>query len=175
MRLIVIKQATELQALSANLFKKFSPGDGRSRETNQAVLEQVKLLNPHVDFSRIDAGTVLLLPDTHALKDTDSQSLLVNAFEDFVAHANEGFNTVALRMRSSADALAADRADVNAVLKIAAVKRQIESDPLLKKQLDEANTEFTDAQKAAQVAARQIETMQKDINTELAALQAMLK
>ena len=175
MRLIVIKQAADLQALSVSLFKKSTSGDGHSHEATQAALEQVKLLNPHVDFARIDAGTVLLLPDTHELKDTDSQSIAGNAFEDFVAHTSEGFKAVAHRMRSSADALAADRADVNAVLKTAALKRQIESDPLLKKQLDEANTEFTDAQKTAQEATRQVETMQKDMNIELAALRAMLK
>ena len=175
MRLIVIKQASDLQALSARLLKKPAGGHAGPREFSQATLEQVKQLNPHVDFERIDAGTVLLLPDTPELNDTDSQSPAGNAFEDFVAHTSEGFKAVAQRMRTSADALAADRAAVNAVLKTAAVKRQIESDPLLKKQLDEANSEFTDAQKKSQEAARQVETMQKDMNAELAALREMLK
>ncbi|MEO5658424.1 MAG: hypothetical protein ABIQ90_01325 [Polaromonas sp.] len=175
MRHIVIKQASDLPALSASLFKKPAGGKGASREISQATLDQLKRLNPHVDFQHIDAGTVLLLPDTPELKNTDSQSLAGNAFEDFVAHASEGFKAVAQRMRISADALAADRADVNAVLKTAMVKRQIESDPLLKKQLDEANNEFSDELKKAQEASRQVEAMRKDLNTELAALRAMLK
>lgn len=172
MRLIVIKQASDLQALSARLLKKGGPAG--THEFSQATLEQVKRLNPHVDFQRIDAGTVLLLPDTPELKDTDSQSPAGNAFEDFVAQTSEGFKAVAQRLRTSADALAADRAAVNAVLKTAAVKRQIESDPLLKKQLDEASSEFTDAQKKAQEAASQLEAMQKEMGDELKALKAML-
>ncbi len=175
MRLIVIKQASDLQALSARLLKKPAGVQAGTHEFSQTTLEQVKRFNPHVDFQRIDAGTVLLLPDTPELKDADSQSPAGNAFEDFVAQTSEGFKTVAQRMRTSAEALAAERAAVNAVLKTAAVKRQIESDPLLKKQLDEANGEFTDAQKKAQEAARQVETMQNDIKAELEALRGMLK
>ena len=175
MRLIVIKQASDLQALSARLLKKPAAGKGATHEISQATLDQVKLLNPHVDFQRIDAGTVLLLPDTPELKDTDSQSLAGNAFEDFVTQSNEGFKAVADRISNSADALAADQAAVKAVLKTKAVQGQIQNDSLLKKQLDEANSEFTDAQKKAQVAARQVETMQKDMSAELAALREMLK
>ena len=177
MRLIVIDQASDLQtALNARLLKKPAGGKGKAgaNEVSQATLDQVKRLNPHVDFQRIEAGTVLLLPDSHGLNDKDSQSLAGNSFEDFVAHASEGFKAVAQRMRISADALAADHAAVNATLKIAAVKRQIESDPLLKNQLDEANSEFTDAQKKTQEAAGQVEAMQKDVNAELEALRKML-
>ena len=159
MRLIVIEQASDWPALGAS----------------QATLDQVKRLNPHVvDFQRLEAGTVLLLPDSPELKTKDSQSPGGNAFEDFVAHTIEAFKAVAQRMSLSAEALAADRAAVNATLKIAAVKRQIESDPLLQKQLDEANNEFTDAQKKALEAASQVESMQKELGAELEALRKML-
>lgn len=177
MRLIVIDQASDLQtALNARLLKKPAGGKGKAgaNEVSQATLDQVKRLNPHVDFQRIEAGTVLLLPDSPELNAKDSQSPGGDAFEDFVAHTSEGFKAVTQRMGLNAEALAADRTAVNATLKIAAVKRQIESDPLLQKQLDEANSEFTDAQKKAQEAAGQVEAMQKDVNAELEALRKML-
>ena len=174
MRLIVIEQASDWPAVSATLLKKPARGKASAPEAGQALLDQVKRLNPHVDFQRLEAGTVLLLPDSPELNTKDSQSLGGNAFEDFAAHTNEGFKAVAQRMSLSAEALAADRAAVNATLKIAAVKRQIESDPLLQKQLDEANREFADAQKKAQDAAGQVETMQKEMGAELEALRRML-
>ena len=177
MRLIVIEQASDWPALGATLLKKPASGKGKAgaNETGQATLDQVERLNPHVvDFQRLEAGTVLLLPDSPELNTKDSQSLAGNGFEDFAAHTSEGFKAVAQRMGLSAEALAADRAAVNAALKIAAVKRQIESDPLLQKQLDEANREFADAQKKAQDAAGQIETMQKEMGAELEALRKML-
>ena len=174
MRLIVIDQASDLQtALRSSLVKK--PAGGKSKagasEVSQATLDQVKRLNPHVeDFQHLEAGAALLLPDAAELNARDSLSLDGIGFEAFAAHASEGFKAVAQRMRLSAEALAGDRAAVNAVLKIAAVTRQIDSDQLRQKQLDEANSEFADAQKKAQEAASQVEAMQKEMGAELEAL-----
>lgn len=178
MRLIVIEQASDLQtALGARLVKRPAGGKGKAgaSEISQATLDQVKRLNPHVeDFQHLEAGAALLLPDAPDLSARDSLSPDGNSFEDFAAHATEGIKAVAQRMRLSAEALAGDRAAVNAVLKIAAVKRQIDSDPLLQKQFDEANSEFAEAQKKAQEAANQVEAMQKEMSAELEALRKML-
>ena len=178
MRLIVIDQASDLQtALRARPVKKPAGGKGKAgaSEVSQATLDQVKRLNPHVeDFQHLEAGAALLLPDASDLNARDSLSIDGNSFEAFAVHATEGFKAVAQRMRLSAEALAGDRAAVNAVIKIAAVKRQIDSDPLLQKQFDEANSEFADAQKKAQEAAGQVESMQKEMGAELEALRKML-
>jgi len=175
MRLIVIQQASDLQALSARLFKNSTGDQAGSQELSQATLEQIRRLNPHADFQRLPAGTVLLLPGTPELKDADSQPLAGTCFEDFAARTREGLEAVAQRMRSGAEALAADRAGVTAVLKSAAVKRLVESDPLLKKQLDDASSEFADAQKQAQEAARQLKTLQEGLDAELQGLRKMLE
>ena len=172
MRLIVIEQESDLKALSARLLKKPAGRKAGAHEISQATLDQVKMLNPHVDFQRLEAGTVLLLPDSPELNDKESQPLAGDSFEDFVAHTSEGFKAVAQRMTISAKALDADRAAVNATLKI--VKRQIDSDPLLQNQVEEANREFTDAQMQAKDAASQVETMQKEMDAELKALRKML-
>lgn len=175
MRLIVIKQASDLQSLSARLLKRPSGGRGGSHEIGQATLEQVQQLNPHVDFQRIEAGTVLLLPDTPELKDTDSQSLAGDTFEDFITDTSEGFKAVTQRMRNNAETLDADRAAVNAAVKSAVVKRLIQSDPLLKKQIDEASSRFSDEQNKMQEAALLLAAMQKEMNAEFAVLSGMLK
>jgi hypothetical protein len=175
MRLIVIEQASDLQALSARLLRNPAGGQADSQELRQATLEQIKLLNPHADFQRLQAGTVLLLPEAPELKDADSQSMAGNSFEDFATRTREGLEAVAQRMKSSAEALAADRAGVTAAIKSAAIKRLIESDPLLKKQLDEAGNEFSDAQKQAQEASRQLEIFQKGLDVELQILRIMLE
>lgn len=174
MRLIVIKQASDLRTLSAGLLKKPAASHGSAHEVSQATLEQVKILNPHLNFQHLEAGTVVLLPDSPELSDAQSQSLAGTSFDDFFAHVNEGFKAVTQGMRIKADELAAERSAVNAILKTVAVKRQIESDSLLKKQLEEAGDQFADAQKNAQDAASQVEAMQKGMHNELEALKAML-
>ncbi len=168
MRVILIKQASDLQALTTRLVGK-KPG-------SSATLDRVKALNPHVDFNRIEAGTVLLLPDASDIKadDKDSRSLAGDAFDDIVRHAEEGLKATAGRVRKAADELAADRAAIAAVIKTAAVKRLIESDPLLKKQLEDAGEASTAAQKNVQEAAKQVQAMQKMVDEELAALRQLL-
>lgn len=176
MRLIVIQQISDLQVLSARLLGNAAGGHAGTQEVSQATLEQIKMLNPHADFQRLEVGTVLLLPDTPELKDAaDSQSLAGNSIEDFAKRTREGLEAVAQRMRSGAEALAADRADVTAVLKTTAVKRLIESDPLLKKQLDEAGGEFSDAQKQAKEASRQLEIFQTGLDVEFQILRKMVE
>jgi len=170
MRLIVIAQASDLQALSARLLG--NPAAGQA--LGPATLAELGRLNPHADLQRLEAGAVLLLPDTPELKDADSTPLGGDCFEDFAARTRDGLQAVAERLRSSAEALAAERAGVTAALKTAAVRRLMESDPLLKSQLDEAGSEFADAQKQAQQAAGQLETLQQGVNAELQALRQML-
>ncbi|MDB5778085.1 MAG: hypothetical protein JWP93_450, partial [Polaromonas sp.] len=98
-----------------------------------------------------------------------------NSIEDFAKRTREGLEAVAQRMRSGAEALAADRADVTAVLKTTAVKRLIESDTLLKKQLDEAGGEFSDAQKQAKEASRQLEIFETGLDIEFQILRKMVE
>lgn len=173
MRLIVIKQASDLQTLSSELFNSGSKSTSKAVVGN-ATLERIKSLNPHVDFQRIEAGTVLLLPDTPELKDSKTQSVAGDAFADFSTHTIEGLKTVAERIRTGADALELERTAVAAVLKTAAVKRQIESDPLLKKQLDDASADFTAEQNRAQEAMKQVKAMQDAAVEELKALERLL-
>ena len=171
MRLFVIQQTSDMNALSAVLLKQPAGGQALS----QATLEQIKKLNPHADMQKLQAGTVLLLPDTPELKDADSQSMAGKFFDDFSATTRQSLDAVAQRMRVGAEAQAADRAGVTAVIKTAAVKRLIDSDPQLKKQLDEAANEFADVQKQAQEAARQLETLQSGLDNEMQVLRKMLE
>lgn len=175
MRLLLIEQASDLQALSVRLLPPSTGRRGGSRELAQATLEQIQRLNPHADFQRLEAGTVLLLPDTPELKDANSQPLAGNSFKDLTAQTQEGLKAVAQRMNSSLELLAADRAAVTSALKTAALKRLVESDPLLKRQLEEAASEFSEAQKQAQEAARQLETLQQGLDAELKALGKLLE
>ena len=173
MRLIVINQDHDLQTLSRKLFGSGSKSSDEAVVGN-ATFERIKLLNPHVDFQHIEVGTVLLLPDRPELNDSESQSIAGDTFADFTGHVTMGFKTVTQRVQTSAEALAADRTAVTNVLKTTTVKQQIESDPLLKKQLDEASDEFAAELKQAQNAAKQVDAMQKSVAEELRAIAELL-
>ena len=174
MRLIVIQQASDLLTLSRTLFSD-GPNSTGNAAAHSATLERIRSLNPQVDFQRMEAGTVLLLPDVPDLKDTESQSIAGDSFADFTSHMPEGLRTVAQRLSGGAKALDAEREAVTAVLTIDAVKRQIRSDRLLEKQLADASEAFTTERKEMQKAAQQVKTMQVAVADELAALAKLLR
>lgn len=174
MRIIVIKEASDLQSLTTRLFNEVSKSNGKA-EAHNAMFERIKSLNPHVDFKHLEAGTVLLLPDSPELKEGESRSLAGDAFSDFKKHAMEGLDTIAERARAGAEVLAKERTNVIAVLKTPAVERLIESDPSLKSQWVEAREGFVAEQKKEQVALEHLESMKKVMAQELADLAGLLR
>ena len=85
MRMIVIKQETDLQGLSARLLSgRLASGKAHS------ALESLQALNPHVDLKKVAAGTVLLVPDSPSFKASASDSVPGNALSDFQELAQTG-------------------------------------------------------------------------------------
>ena len=162
MRMIVIKQGTNLQALSTRLL---AGGAGK-----EGALQSLQRLNPHVeDFAKIEAGTVLLVPDLPATRDGESTSISGEAFAVFREQVSEAVDAAVARVRSGYEALAAQRKDVTALLKTAAVKRMLEAEPDLRKQLDATTELFKQDQQRAKEAEKTLETLQ-EANHELRAL-----
>jgi hypothetical protein len=177
MRVIVIKQATDLASLRTMLFKGANatrPAAAAPSSTADASMKRLQELNPHVDFQRIAAKTVLLLPDDPATAGSDSRSIADDAFDDFSAHIAAGFKTAAERARASAEAGAAERAAVTEALRDPVVARLIEADPLLREQLARAAEASAAEQKAAQAAIKQVDAMRKTAAEELRALRELL-
>jgi hypothetical protein len=173
-RFIVVNESSDLLTLSRTLFNDGGNSTGNAAVHN-ATLDRIKSLNPQVDFSRMEAGTVLLLPDTPDLKDSASQSIAGDAFADFASHLTEGLGTAAQRVSSGTDALVAEREAVTAMLTTDAVKRQVESDPLLEKQLEAASEALATEQEEMREAAKQVQTMQVAVANEMAVLAKLLR
>ncbi|MBI3529361.1 MAG: hypothetical protein HY067_15505 [Betaproteobacteria bacterium] len=166
MRMIIIKQGTDLQTLGTRLL---GNADGK-----EVTLQHLQQLNPHVDFQRIEPGTVLLVPDQPGLKKDESISVSGQAFDAFRDQVSASVEAATTRVRHGYEALASQRSDVNAVLKTAAVKRLLESDPELKAQLEEAAKTFKQDQAAAKASESTLKSLQDDAAAELAALAKLL-
>jgi hypothetical protein len=166
MRLIGLK-SDSLQAINARIKASTSTAGG----AEAVSVERLKALNPHVDFAKLQPGAVLFLPEAAETPDPPGSSALDGGtFEAFAADLDTGFKASATRARAGFERLNTDRTEVAAILKTAAVKRLVESDPALKVQVDEANAQFAKDQKEAQEAGKQLEAMQKGAATEIAAL-----
>jgi hypothetical protein len=165
MRLLVVSQATDLHALRKTLFTSAQPA-----ATMAAALGRVEALNPHVDLQHIAAGTVLLLPDLPSVSPVHSRSIGGDAFAGLVADATNGLKAAAQRLRAGADEISADRSAVKAVLRLAGVKRIVDSDRTIAKQLDAATARSAADQKHAEEALAMLETLATQVGEDLAAL-----
>jgi hypothetical protein len=163
MRMLVIKHATDRQELISQLLR-------RSSKDQPVMLERLKALNPHVDLERLEAGTVLLVPDTPDLKANAGKPLSGDSFAELVDDVNTRLEATAARVRSGVEMLNADRTTVAAVIKTAAFKRLLESDRALAEQLKSADAQIKADLKQAEEAVRRIEGAQQSAAEEFASL-----
>ncbi len=165
MRRFVIKQETDLDGLSAKLLRT------RIGDTSAgAAIDRLKALNPHVDFTRLAAGTVLFVPDIPELKKGASTSLGGETFEAFVKEVDTSLSISSARVKEGFERISLDRTSVSAVLKTASVKRLVEGDPVLKKQLESADARFKEDESKARAEQKLLEATRKQAIEELTAL-----
>lgn len=165
MRLVVVSQATTLDALSKTLLLGSHPA-----ATTAAALERVQALNPHLDLQHIAAGSVLLLPELPSVNPTAGRPFGGDVFSGLAADARAGLEAATQRIRAGVDDLAADRGAVKAALRTAAVKRIVDGDPTLAKQVDTAGTRSAADQQQAQDALATVEKLSAQVSEELSAL-----
>ena len=166
MRMIVIEQGTDLKALSTRLL-----GD---KAGAGAGIDALKNLNPHVDFGKLGAGTVLLVPDLPGLRDGQTASIAGEAFDAFSQQLLAGFDAAATRVQAAHAARQADQKQLVALFKGAALNGAFEADPELKAQVDAAAQVFKQDPADAKAADETLKALKDGVGTELAALGKLL-
>jgi hypothetical protein len=164
MRIFVTKTDTDLKSLSASLL--------RTRADAGAALDRVRALNPQIeDFDNVAAGTVLVLPDAPELKPSAGSPIGSDHLAELAAGLDAGLEAIETRSADRLDALKADRTAVVAALRTAAVKRLVESDPALRRQVDAADANFKADQQRADDDRKRLAELQKAALAEFTRLQ----
>lgn len=145
------------------------------KSADAASLARLQALNPHVDLAKVRAGSVLVLPNTPAFRDDQSDGVGADAWAALAADASAGLKARTEQLRSAAAARDAQRKEVQALLRSAAVKRQLDADTALRKQADAAEEQFKADQKATSDVAAQLDAMSRGLADEIAALGALLR
>ena len=164
MRVIVVNKEN-LEAFSKLMGDKIGSG---------SALEQLKNLNPHVDFKKIEPGTVLLIPDGPRFRNVESVSITGDAFNALSEQMLASVDASASRLRAGFDALLTEQKEVVGVLKTPAVKQAIEADPDLKPQIDAATLVFKQDEQLAKDAEKVMQTLKEQVAAELASLTQLL-
>ncbi len=169
MRMIVVKQASDLQAVTGRLIR---PGSGAQATVS---IEALRALNPHLDFARLDAGTVLLVPDHPDFDGGDAESVGGEAFDSLAKDALAGLDAAAARMRAGFERREAQRKEVGAALRSATFKRAAEADEALRKQGAEAEARLKEDAKRAASATATLAQIEQGLKAELTALAQRFK
>jgi hypothetical protein len=167
MRTIVVKEGTDLAALAARIV--------RPKVDRTAPLQQLKALNPHVDFARIDAGTVLLVPDTAEFEPSASTSVAGEAFAGLAENLRAGFDIASARIRTAYERLDEERKEVSTIARSAAMKRILATDPELKAQLDQVERRNKADAALGKEAGETLQGTKKSLAAELEALARLLR
>ena len=166
MRIFVTEKETDLETLASSL--------ARSSRAAAAVRERVLALNPQFgDATRIPKGGVLILPDGPDIKAGAGTIVGGVNLGEIADRFGAGARAQVSRAADHLESLTVDRAAVRDVLKSAAAKRLVESDPLLQKQLAAADAEFKAQQKRATEARTEIAELTKAAQAEFARVQKL--
>jgi hypothetical protein len=155
MRILIVRNAADIATLKAG---------------GTPVLTRLQALNPHVDLDRLETGATLLLPDDAPADNATTKAPTEDGFAGFVRQAEAGLKLSGERLKQTADTLSAERSAVTTAAKSAAVKRLLDSDTVLRTQLQAATDDAAQEQKQAQQAGKTVETLQQVMASELAAL-----
>jgi hypothetical protein len=164
MRLLVVKSRTTADDLRTRL----------GRTDPSRTLDDIAVLNPHVDLRAIEPGTVLLLPEPADAATGDGTPVQQEPFNELRGQMLGAIDATTARVRAGYDALAVQAKEATAVLKSAAFKRALEVDQTLRPQVDAAAAVFKQDAAHAKTADQSLKGMQKQIADDLGALQKLL-
>jgi hypothetical protein len=170
MRRFVIDQDTDIESLQSQLL------DGRlGGDRAAAAVRMLQDHNPHVDFSRrLTAGTMLLIPDSRDFKASTSRAVADDMLDDLQQRVRNGLDAMAARLKEGNEARAAERTELETVLKSAAVKRVL-ADPEIKAELGDFSMIFKEEQRQESEAQRALESATQGVMAELTALASLLR
>ncbi len=175
MRMLVIKEDTDLGGIGTKLLRRGAAG-GKGGTASAVSLDKLKVLNPHVDFTKLKAGAVLLVPDLPDLdSDAAGDSIGGEAFAGFVAEVEDGWKSAAARTRRAQSRLDDDAGALAEALKSPAVKRAIDADAELKPQLAAAQAALKAERERAAATLQLIDAVQAATKQELAELTKLFR
>lgn len=171
MRVILIKQDTDLHGLRASLLA----GGAAGGAGGNSVMERIRQLNPHQDFAKIRAGTVLLLPDDPRLAGAHIRSPMADAFAERGTRITNGLREAIDRVRAAVDAQGAQHDAVAKAVKSNAVTALLDSDPVLKQQLERVAKANVAELAKMRALPKQLEAMQAVLAKEMKSLQKLIR
>lgn len=136
-------------------------------------VQEMQRFNPHVDFTKLAPGTVLVIPDQ--LRDIefpagDAESIGPEALASFTGFAKDAIQASATRLRTAAERAKAEEGELAAAAKSQGVNDAIGRDPALKEMIGAALKKSQENGRAAAESIKAFDALSKAALSELQAL-----
>lgn len=166
MRILVTnQQQLSAEGLKQNLLK---------ADTTGAALAKLQRLNPHVDFTRIQPGTVILLPEDPLLEPEAGFVASGDAFTSLSADLTRALDTASTQIKARLAQNSAEQKALVTALKVRGIAAQIAADPDLSAQVKAAAERSADVAKKGAADQKALDDTRRDIAEDLAALGRLL-
>lgn len=138
-----------------------------------ARVQELQRFNPHVDFTRLAPGTVLVIPEP--LRDiefpaSDAESIGPDALASFTGFAKDAMQASAARLRTAAERAKAEQGELAAAAGSQGINDAIGRDPALKEMLGAALKKSQEDGRAAAEGLKAFDALGKAALGELQAL-----
>jgi hypothetical protein len=166
MRMFVLKQGQDLQSVLTR---------AGGAAAGAASLDQLKRLNPHVDFAKLQPGTVLLLPGAGSTQADANDAVAGAVFDSLADDVKNGLKAATERVRAGAVRAGEQRKELSAAFSSSAFRKAAEGDAELRGQADGAQARFKTEQGRAKETDGQLKALEKVLDTDLAVLERLLR
>ena len=139
-----------------------------------AGLARLKMLNPHVDFERIAAGTVILLPDEPGVAAEAGSAASGDAFSNLSQDLTRALDSSSAQITARLAQNTAEQKTLVAALKVGDVAKQIAGDPALMQQVKGAADRSAEVARKAAVDLKGLDEARKVLAKDLAVLAKLL-
>jgi LysM repeat protein len=138
-----------------------------------STVQDLQRFNPHVDFTKLAPGTVLVIPD--ALRDIqfptgDAESIGPEALASFTGFAKDALQASAKRLRAGAERAKTEEGELAAAAKSQGVNDAVGHDPALKEMIAAALKTSQEDGRAAAEGIKAFDALSKAALSELQAL-----
>lgn len=168
MRIFVIKQDTNLKALSESLLK-------RADKPDAASLERLRALNPHLDEAKLVAGTVVLVPDTPEMNAGKADTIASSGLELLERELGTGLAATGARLREALAKRETRDREVTRIIKSAALARLASEDTELQQRFEDTSGQVAANARHAKQASADYDAMQESFVMQLAVLRNLLE
>ena len=169
LRVLMVKEETDVKSLSKTVLT-----TKLSAAQSEVAIASLAAANPHVDFEKVPAGTVLIIPDAPSFKANVGDPVHDDSFAAFEKIVKSGQTSIGDLLETAAAARREERANVTAAFKLAAVQRLAKADPALKEQMDAANAAMKASQEEDAETAKTFAAVQDGITDALETLRKVL-